>query len=172
MLWLMVELTIVVAPLEISYPHDGNSRDCSRNVAKSCWPEAERTFLVSLSFQELDPAISRVRLEVARATEHDFVAELGEGFAEVEHRIHAVRDELEANPYSFDRRFLFRVLAMGHSQFAEYIGARGPNTQVNAACASTTQAVALAEAARLLAGQVSVRASAGGDFSVELPVIR
>jgi 3-oxoacyl-(acyl-carrier-protein) synthase len=34
---------------------------------------------------------------------------------------------------------------MGHSQFAEYIGARGPNTQVNAACASTTQAFALAE---------------------------
>ena len=34
---------------------------------------------------------------------------------------------------------------MGHSQFAELIGARGPNTQINAACASTTQAVAVAE---------------------------
>ncbi|MFN3983366.1 MAG: beta-ketoacyl synthase N-terminal-like domain-containing protein, partial [Caldilinea sp.] len=34
---------------------------------------------------------------------------------------------------------------MGHSQFAEYIGARGPNTHVNAACASTAQGVALAE---------------------------
>ena len=42
----------------------------------------------------------------------------------------------------FDRRFLFRCLSMGHSQFAEIIGARGPNTQVNAACASTTQAMA------------------------------
>ncbi|MCK6547439.1 SDR family NAD(P)-dependent oxidoreductase, partial [Myxococcota bacterium] len=49
------------------------------------------------------------------------------------------------SPYTFDRRFLFRILAMGHSQFAELIGARGPNTQVNTACASTTQAVALAE---------------------------
>ena len=39
----------------------------------------------------------------------------------------------------------FRVLSMGHSQFAEFIGARGPNTQINAACASTTQAVGLAE---------------------------
>ena len=48
-------------------------------------------------------------------------------------------------PYAFDRRFLFRVLSMGHSQFAELIGARGPNTQVNAACASTTQAIAIAE---------------------------
>ncbi len=34
---------------------------------------------------------------------------------------------------------------MGHSQLAELIGARGPNTQVNAACASTTQAIAIAE---------------------------
>ena len=33
---------------------------------------------------------------------------------------------------------------MGHSQFAEFIGARGPNTQINSACATTTQAVALA----------------------------
>ena len=33
---------------------------------------------------------------------------------------------------------------MGHSQFAEYIGARGPNTATNGACASGTQAVALA----------------------------
>src|SRR5271165_5632982 len=57
-------------------------------------------------------------------------------------------DELRTNgktPYVLDRRFLFRILPMGHSQFAEFIGARGPNTHVNAACASTTQAVAVAE---------------------------
>ncbi len=57
--------------------------------------------------------------------------------------------ELEAEQarldYHFDRRYIFRVLTMGHSQFAEYIGARGPNTHVNAACASTTHAVAIAE---------------------------
>jgi len=45
----------------------------------------------------------------------------------------------------FDRRFLFQVLGMGHAQFAQFIGARGPNTLVNAACASTTQAVAMAQ---------------------------
>ena len=60
-------------------------------------------------------------------------------------RIAALREEIAANPYQFDRRFLFRILAMGHSQFAEYIGARGPNTAVNAACASTAQGVAIAE---------------------------
>ncbi len=64
---------------------------------------------------------------------------------EVDRLIGQLRAELAAHPYTFDRRFLFRVLAMGHSQFAELIGARGPNTQINAACASTTQAISLAE---------------------------
>ncbi len=64
---------------------------------------------------------------------------------EIDRRAEELRDLIEREPYVFDRRFLFRTLSMGHSQFAEYIGARGPNTQVNAACASTTQAVALAE---------------------------
>jgi len=64
---------------------------------------------------------------------------------EIMRRIGELRDALERHPYEFDRRFIFRILAMGHSQFAEYIGARGPNTHVNAACASTAQAIALAE---------------------------
>ena len=65
--------------------------------------------------------------------------------AEADRRIHELRHTLETDPFVFDRRFLFRCLSMGHSQFAEIIGARGPNTQINAACASTTQAVAVAE---------------------------
>ncbi len=64
---------------------------------------------------------------------------------EIERRIDELRAAIEKEPYVFDRRFLFRVLPMGHSQFAEFIGARGPNTQINSACASTTQAVGLAE---------------------------
>jgi len=64
---------------------------------------------------------------------------------EIDRRVADLRDDLTREPYEFDRRFLFRILSMGHSQFAEYIGARGPNTQVNAACASTTQAITLAE---------------------------
>ena len=46
--------------------------------------------------------------------------------AEVERRIHDVRRQIEDEDYTFDRRFLFRILSMGHSQFAELIGARGP----------------------------------------------
>ncbi|MBP1685847.1 MAG: beta-ketoacyl synthase, partial [Deltaproteobacteria bacterium] len=65
--------------------------------------------------------------------------------AEIDHLIHELHTAIEKEPFTFDRRFLFRILAMGHSQFAELIGARGPNTQINAACASSTQAVSLAE---------------------------
>jgi acyl transferase domain-containing protein/acyl carrier protein len=65
--------------------------------------------------------------------------------AEVDRRIAALRHALETRPFAFDRRFLFRVLAMGHSQFAELIGARGPNTQVNSACSSTAIAMSVAE---------------------------
>ncbi len=60
-------------------------------------------------------------------------------------RIVELETEVNRLDYHFDRRFIFRILAMGHSQFAEYIGARGPNTHVNAACATTTHAVAVAE---------------------------
>ncbi len=80
----------------------------------------------------------RLRLD-GSAAGHDVLA------AEVDRLIHDCRTALARQPHAFDRRFLFRVLAMGHSQFAELIGARGPNTQVNSACASTTQALALAE---------------------------
>ncbi len=64
---------------------------------------------------------------------------------ELDRRIQELRQAIEKEPYVFDRRFLLRVLSMGHSQFAELIGARGPNTQINAACASTAQAISLAQ---------------------------
>ena len=64
---------------------------------------------------------------------------------ELQSRISALEAELAAIDYHLDRNFVFRVLTMGHSQFAEYIGARGPNTHVNGACASTTQAIGVAE---------------------------
>ena len=64
---------------------------------------------------------------------------------EVQRRIDGLKSSLAQAPYGLDRRFLLRALSMGHSQFAEFIGARGPNTQLNAACASTTQALGIAE---------------------------
>ncbi|HLE48337.1 MAG TPA: acyltransferase domain-containing protein, partial [Candidatus Thermoplasmatota archaeon] len=47
--------------------------------------------------------------------------------------------------YEFNRKFLFHVLSLGHAQLAQLIKAKGPNTQLNAACSSTTQAVGVAE---------------------------
>jgi len=64
---------------------------------------------------------------------------------QINQQINELNTFLEENAFTFDRRFLFQVLSMGHAQFAEYIGARGPNTSMNAACASTTQAVAMAK---------------------------
>ena len=64
---------------------------------------------------------------------------------EIKRRIDELRAAIDKEPYVFNRRFLLRVLSMGHSQFAEFIGARGPNTQINSACATTTQGVSLAE---------------------------
>ncbi|HEX9110392.1 MAG TPA: acyltransferase domain-containing protein, partial [Terriglobales bacterium] len=83
--------------------------------------------------------LESLRVRVAQLNGH---SDLGQ---EIDRRIAELRGAIEKEPYVFDRRFLFHVLSMGHSQFAEFIGARGPNTQVNSACASTTQAVSLAE---------------------------
>ena len=83
--------------------------------------------------------LQSVRERVAQANGH---LALGQ---ELDRRIQELQAAIEKEPFVFDRRFLFRVLSMGHSQFAEFIGARGPNTAINAACASTTQGVALAE---------------------------
>ncbi len=57
---------------------------------------------------------------------------------------HARNDGVDEEGH-FNRRFLLQVLSMGHSQFAQWIGARGPNTAVNNACASTPAAFAIAE---------------------------
>ncbi|HZD05530.1 MAG TPA: hypothetical protein VE173_11440, partial [Longimicrobiales bacterium] len=86
----------------------------------------------------------RERLEELQALQAE-ASDAGPGMrGALERRIEAVTSEIEASPFAFDRRFLFQVLAMGHSQFAEYVGARGPNALVNVACASGTLAVGLA----------------------------
>eukprot|EP00633_Aureoumbra_lagunensis_P005931 CAMPEP_0197310740 /NCGR_PEP_ID=MMETSP0891-20130614/9299_1 /TAXON_ID=44058 ORGANISM="Aureoumbra lagunensis, Strain CCMP1510" /NCGR_SAMPLE_ID=MMETSP0891 /ASSEMBLY_ACC=CAM_ASM_000534 /LENGTH=573 /DNA_ID=CAMNT_0042796525 /DNA_START=1296 /DNA_END=3017 /DNA_ORIENTATION=+ len=54
-------------------------------------------------------------------------------------------DENGTPKYSFDRKFLFKVLVLANSQLAQIIGARGPNLQTNAACAGTTQALGIAQ---------------------------
>jgi acyl transferase domain-containing protein/NAD(P)H-dependent flavin oxidoreductase YrpB (nitropropane dioxygenase family)/NAD(P)-dependent dehydrogenase (short-subunit alcohol dehydrogenase family)/phosphopantetheinyl transferase (holo-ACP synthase) len=50
----------------------------------------------------------------------------------------------EEELYTFNRNFLMRVLSLASGQMAQFIKAKGPNTHVDAACASTTQAILLA----------------------------
>ncbi|POM72444.1 Hydroxymethylglutaryl-CoA synthase [Phytophthora palmivora] len=47
--------------------------------------------------------------------------------------------------YEMDRKILFRLLVLANAQVAQLTGARGPNTQINAACAGATQAVGMAQ---------------------------
>ena len=42
------------------------------------------------------------------------------------------------------RTLLLEILSLGHAQFAQIVGALGPNTQVNSACSSTSVALAIA----------------------------
>jgi len=47
--------------------------------------------------------------------------------------------------YQFNHRLLLRMLGIANSRFAEIVGARGPNTKINSACASTTTAIGMAQ---------------------------
>ncbi|MDH3706590.1 MAG: acyltransferase domain-containing protein, partial [Acidimicrobiia bacterium] len=121
-------------------------------------PVSERddtAVIFASAFPGLDRLVDEVtRYEQDRAQQRELEAlehlrsrmsDDNDAVAELDHMIHEHRAALDRDPYEFDRRFLFKALSMGHSQFAEHVGARGPNTQLNAACASTTQALAVAE---------------------------
>ncbi len=86
--------------------------------------EELRALLTSLAFKMGDPE------EVKRLTEH----------------FQPTLDELdrEGDLYRFNRKFLFWALSMGHAQLAQTIGAKGPNSAVNAACASGGLAIGVA----------------------------
>ena len=47
--------------------------------------------------------------------------------------------------YEFNRKLILKILLLANSQFAQLIQAKGPNTHINVACSSTTQAVVIAE---------------------------
>jgi len=55
-----------------------------------------------------------------------------------------LKKNISGEEYAFSRNLLVHILSLGSAHFAQFIGARGPNMQVNGACASTTQAVAVA----------------------------
>ncbi|MFA6093377.1 MAG: SDR family NAD(P)-dependent oxidoreductase [Elusimicrobiota bacterium] len=68
-------------------------------------------------------------------------------------------------PYEFSRDFLLRVMPLAHSQLMQWIGAKGPGMHLNAACASTTEAVGVAEDWIRLGRAERVIVIAGDDAS-------
>ncbi len=123
----------------------GELRDSTGVIFASAFPGFEefggevREFAVDQTRREEVAELEAIRERLADVGGADVARE------ELDRRLHDLHKLTEDHPYQFDRRFLFRVLSMGHSQFADLVGARGPNTQVNAACSSTTQAVAIAQ---------------------------
>ncbi|MEW6442981.1 MAG: SDR family NAD(P)-dependent oxidoreductase [bacterium] len=55
-----------------------------------------------------------------------------------------LKSEIGDDAYHITDGFLFKACTLGHAQVAQYVGARGPNTNVNGACASMAQAVIIA----------------------------
>ncbi|MGM0643067.1 MAG: SDR family NAD(P)-dependent oxidoreductase [Thermodesulfobacteriota bacterium] len=55
------------------------------------------------------------------------------------------RKKEDFTEYKFDRNFLTNACPLGSAHLARIIKAKGPNTLVSSACASTTQAVGIAE---------------------------
>ncbi|MFH1154354.1 MAG: SDR family NAD(P)-dependent oxidoreductase [Pseudomonadota bacterium] len=51
----------------------------------------------------------------------------------------------DLGPYTFDRNFLANACPLGGAFLAQVIRAKGPNTLMSSACASTTQAIGVAE---------------------------
>eukprot|EP00343_Euplotes_focardii_P009492 CAMPEP_0205827422 /NCGR_PEP_ID=MMETSP0206-20130828/31942_1 /ASSEMBLY_ACC=CAM_ASM_000279 /TAXON_ID=36767 /ORGANISM="Euplotes focardii, Strain TN1" /LENGTH=894 /DNA_ID=CAMNT_0053128317 /DNA_START=39 /DNA_END=2723 /DNA_ORIENTATION=+ len=80
------------------------------------------------SFPALDSCVEEVRKNTASKVRRE-----------------AGLEPADSHSYEYDRKLLFKLLVMANSQLAELIKARGPNTQINSACASTTQAIAIAE---------------------------
>ncbi|MBI4656969.1 MAG: acyltransferase domain-containing protein, partial [Elusimicrobia bacterium] len=48
-------------------------------------------------------------------------------------------------PFTFSQNFLLKVIPIADSQFAQWVGAKGPIIHLSAACSSTTQSVHVAE---------------------------
>eukprot|EP01035_Chromulina_nebulosa_P017485 gene17485-23038_t len=91
----------------------------------------------------LKTIISKLRDRLEKTT-GSISSGVDEALVSLQSTINELTDDLKDKEYEFDRKFLFRVLVLGNAQLAQIIKARGPNMQTNAACAGSTQAVAIA----------------------------
>ncbi len=115
--------------------------------------------ILASAFPGIDRVIDDVSRHTAALYAHKGVQAIEQVYQTLAHKLPASEAALlmeackregekltqEAGLYTFNRKFLFRVLSLGHAQLAQVILAQGPNTQVNAACASGTQAIGIAQ---------------------------
>ena len=65
--------------------------------------------------------------------------------AEIEAWYQANFKDKEIEPEAFTSEFILKTIIIAHSHFCQWIRARGPATALSAACASTAQAIAVAQ---------------------------
>jgi 3-oxoacyl-(acyl-carrier-protein) synthase len=124
----------------------------------SCKPMAlpssmqdETGVIFACSFPCMDSTVEEVTRNVAARTRRELLDELKGGIARALHINLSIappsdpNDAHAAATYQYNRKLLFKILVMANSQLAELISAKGPNTQINSACAGTTQAIAMGE---------------------------
>lgn len=96
------------------------------------------------SFPALDSCVQEVSRCVASRVRRELFESLQNKFSSTSESIESSSSDF-GQDYEYDRKLLFKLLVMANCQLAELVKARGPNTQINSACASTTQAMTVAE---------------------------
>ncbi|MFO7769128.1 MAG: beta-ketoacyl synthase N-terminal-like domain-containing protein, partial [bacterium] len=117
-------------------------RDDTGIIFTSAFPGYNELIRILDEFRE--DRVRRARLEELASLREDLDPG-SRAVSDLDRRIGELEEEVEENAFQFDRKFLFQVLAFAHAQFAEHIGARGPNTQMNGACSSASQGVSTAK---------------------------
>jgi len=136
--------------LKEEYQHDTGVVYASSFPAMDAAVGEVMRFLHSTSVEQTT-TLSLLKTLRSRVTISDtpLSAEDAEAFRRLEEMIILLESGAENfaknKQYEFDRKFLFRVLVLGNAQLAQFTGCKGPNTQTNAACAGTTQAIAMAQ---------------------------
>nr|MDA8130644.1 beta-ketoacyl synthase N-terminal-like domain-containing protein [Elusimicrobiota bacterium] len=143
-------------------------------------PVASETGVI---FASAFPVMESLLKEVTHYFNHKYAGKTAEQLWEVYHRIvdklpsEADKAGLRAwlqkefagytpgegkDPYSFSQNFLLKVIPIADSQFAQWVGAKGPTIHLSAACSSTTQSVHVAES-WIRAGKCKRVVVIGGD---------
>ncbi|HQF55201.1 MAG TPA: beta-ketoacyl synthase N-terminal-like domain-containing protein, partial [Fibrobacteria bacterium] len=80
---------------------------------------------------------------VGKIHDQDAKSFLTEWFTRNHHQLSSAPGSQEV--YAFNHRFIQQISALANNRLAAYVGALGPNFQINAACSSTCTSITLAE---------------------------